>query len=446
MSKNILVIDDERKMTVLIKNALEDERFTVTETNSSELALELIDKHSFDIIITDLSMPKVTGIDILEKAKEKGDSEVILMTAFGSVESAVQAMKNGAADYIQKPFPMDELVLLCQRLAEKQALSGLSDLLANDLKNITSDKFIGKSDAAVKMLDMISKVAPTDTSVLLFGRSGTGKELAARMIHDNSTRKDKPFIAVNCAALTETLLESELFGHEKGAFTGAIAQKRGRFELADSGTIFLDEIGETSAGLQTKLLRVLEERQFIRVGGVDNVAVDVRIIAATNRNLKEEMKNGNFREDLFFRLNVFPVKIPTLAERTDDIKELSEYFLNKKKYAFSQLSDEVIALFKSYNWPGNIRELKNILERAMILAAGNKIEIEHIGIEDETEQVPLEVVSPAGSPAGLEGAEKQMIEEALKKASGNKTDAAKLLKITRRRLYSRMKFHGIDGH
>ncbi len=446
MSKNILVIDDERKMTVLIENALNNEGFVVTSSNSSESALKLIEEHSYDIIITDLSMPKVTGIDILEKAKQKGGCDVILMTAFGSVESAVQAMKNGAADYIQKPFPMDELVILCQRLSEKQALSGLSELMAGDLKNLTSDNFIGKSTAAVNMLDMISKVAPTDTSVLLFGRSGTGKELAARMIHENSTRKDKPFIAVNCAALTETLLESELFGHEKGAFTGAVSQKRGRFELADSGTIFLDEIGETSAALQTKLLRVLEERQFIRVGGIDNVEVDVRIIAATNRNLKEEIKNGSFREDLYFRLNVFPVEIPTLAERRDDIKELSEYFLKKKNYAFPDLSDESLGLLKSYDWPGNIRELKNILERAMILASGKKIEIEHIGIEDETERTPLEVELSKDSSGGLESAEKQMIEEALKKAGGNKTDAAKLLKITRRRLYSRMKYHSIDGH
>jgi len=446
MSKNILVIDDERKMTVLIENALTDDGFAVTSSNSPEEALGLIDKHSFDIIITDLSMPKVTGIDILEKAKQKGGCEVILMTAYGSVESAVWAMKNGAADYIQKPFPMDELVLLCRRLAEKQKLVGLSELMAGDLKNITSDRFIGKSPAAQKMLDMISKVAPTDTSVLLIGRSGTGKELAARMIHENSSRKDKPFIAVNCAALTETLLESELFGHEKGAFTGAVAQKRGRFELADSGTIFLDEIGETSAALQTKLLRVLEERQFVRVGGVDNVAVDVRIIAATNRNLKEEIENGRFREDLFFRLNVFPIEIPTLAERIDDIGELAEYYLNKKNYPFPRLSDEVLALLKSYNWPGNIRELKNILERAMILAAGKKIEMEHIGIEDETEKAPLEVALPKDTPAGLEDAEKRMIEEALKKADGNKTEAAKLLKITRRRLYSRMKFHGMSEH
>jgi len=446
MSKNILVIDDERKMTVLIENALTDEGFAVTSSNSPEEALGLIDKHSFDIIITDLSMPKVTGIDILEKAKQKGGCEVILMTAYGSVESAVWAMKNGAADYIQKPFPMDELVLLCRRLAEKQKLVGLSELMAGDLKNITSDRFIGKSPAAQKMLDMISKVAPTDTSVLLIGRSGTGKELAARMIHENSSRKDKPFIAVNCAALTETLLESELFGHEKGAFTGAVAQKRGRFELADSGTIFLDEIGETSAALQTKLLRVLEERQFVRVGGVDNVAVDVRIIAATNRNLKEEIENGRFREDLFFRLNVFPIEIPTLAERIDDIGELAEYYLNKKNYPFPRLSDEVLALLKSYNWPGNIRELKNILERAMILAAGKKIEMEHIGIEDESEKAPLEVALPKDTPAGLEDAEKRMIEEALKKADGNKTEAAKLLKITRRRLYSRMKFHGMSEH
>lgn len=440
---NILIIDDEKKMTILAAGALEEAGFEVTQCNNSEEALVLIDNHSFDIIVTDLSMPKVTGMDILKKAAARGGTEVVMMTAYGSVDTAVDAMKQGAADYIQKPFPMDELVLLCRKLAEKQKLSDLSEMLASDLKSLSYDQFIGNSKAAKGMLEMLAKVAPTDTSVLLIGKSGTGKELAANIIHENSTRRDKPFIPVNCAALTETLLESELFGHEKGSFTGAVARKRGRFELADGGTIFLDEIGETSPGLQAKLLRVLEEKQFVRVGGVDNVKVDVRVVAATNRDLKKEISDGNFREDLFFRLNVFPVKIPPLAERKEDITALTEYFLNKKKYPHNSLSSEVLVQLKSYNWPGNVRELKNILERAMILAAGDPIEMEHIGIEDETESTPLELEKGEVSSSGLEASEKAMIEKALKEAGGNKTEAAKLLKITRRRLYSRMKFHGI---
>lgn len=440
---NILVIDDEEKMTYLVEGALSDAGFSVTAVNSASEAMNLIDRHSYDIIITDLSMPKISGLDILEKAKQKGDSDVVLMTAYGTVETAVEAMKKGAADYITKPFPMDELVILCRKLSERQRLSGLTELLTRDIKSISYDKFIGNSKAARQMLDMISKVTPTDTTVLLAGKSGTGKELVAHLIHENSSRREKPFIPVNCAALTETLLESELFGHEKGAFTGADKRKLGRFELADGGVIFLDEIGETSPALQTKLLRVLEERQFVRVGGVDNVEVDVRVIAATNKNLKDEMSRGKFREDLFYRLNVFPVNIPTLAERKEDIPELAAYFLNRKQYKNPNLSAEVISLLKSYGWPGNIRELKNVLERAMILAGGEPIEVEHIGIEDETEMTPLEMAGAGSGSSGLEAAEKDMILKALEKTDGNKTEAAKQLKITRRRLYSRMKYHNI---
>jgi DNA-binding NtrC family response regulator len=440
---NILVIDDEEKMTYLVEAALSEAGFSVKAVSSPVEALKLIDRHSYDIIVTDLSMPEISGMDILEKARQKGDSEVIMMTAYGTVESAVEAMKKGAADYIVKPFPTEELVILCRKLAEKQKLTGLSDLLTRDIKEISYDKFIGRSDAARQMLEMISKVAATDATVLLTGKSGTGKELAAHLIHENSPRRDRPFIPVNCAALTETLLESELFGHEKGAFTGADKRKLGRFELADGGTIFLDEIGETSAALQTRLLRVLEEKQFVRVGGVDNVEVDVRVIAATNKNLKNEIAEGRFREDLFYRLNVFPIRIPTLAERGEDIALLTEYFLRRKNYANPGLSDEVVELLRSYGWPGNIRELKNIMERAMILAAGDPIEPEHIGIEDETETTPLEVSAEKGPASGLEDAEKEMILAALKKAGGNKTKAANLLKITRRRLYSRMKYHNV---
>ncbi|MFH2034979.1 MAG: sigma-54 dependent transcriptional regulator, partial [Candidatus Zixiibacteriota bacterium] len=429
---NILVIDDETKMTYLVESALSDAGYSVTSVNYPEEALKLIDKHSYDIIITDLSMPKIDGSKILEKAKEKGDSEVVIMTAYGTVESAVNAMKKGAFDYIVKPFPMDELVILCKKIEHQRKLNSLADMLTKDIKALSYDKFVGESDASQKMMDMISKVAATDTTVLLTGKSGTGKELAAHLVHENSNRKDKPFIPVNCAALTETLLESELFGYEKGAFTGADKRKLGRFELADGGTIFLDEIGETSPGLQAKLLRVLEERQFVRVGGVDNVEVDVRVVAATNRNLKEEIQRGKFREDLFYRLNVFPINIPSLNERIDDIKPLAEYFLAKKNYPIGKLSDEVVEIMESYSWPGNIRELKNILERAMILAGGEEIELEHISIEDETEKVPLDGDPGVSSKKGLEETEKNMIMKALEKCHGNKTEAAKLLKITRR--------------
>ncbi len=440
---HILVIDDESKMTYLVENALADGGFSVKSTNSPKEALELIEIHSFDIVVTDFSMPDINGLDILKKVKAKGDAEVIIMTAYGSVQNAVEAMKEGAADYIVKPFPMDELLILCRKLDYRRRLSGLSDMLTSDLKKISYDEFIGESKAAQQLLDMISKVAASEATVLLSGKSGTGKELAAHLVHQHSPRRNNPFIPVNCAALTETLLESELFGHEKGAFTGAVARKLGRFELADGGTIFLDEIGETSPALQAKLLRVIEEKQFVRVGGVDNVKSDVRIIAATNRNLKDDISAGKFREDLYFRLNVFPIKIPTLAERRDDIPGLVKYFLKHSHYRDPELSDDIIQILKSYSWPGNIRELKNILERATILAAGEKIGAEHIGIEDGIESAPLDLNGSIATDSGLEEAEKKMIIQALEGCNGNKTEAAKLLKISRRRLYSRMKFHGI---
>ena len=435
-------------MRDMLSQTLTAEGFDVDSASSGTHGVDLASKRSFDVVVTDLMMPDMDGIKVLSEIRDRDpDTAVIMMTAYATVESAVEAMKKGASDYILKPFSMDLLVDLCRKLADKQKLTALSSMLSEDLKQVSYDKFIGKSPAAREMLDMIAKVAPTDTTVLLTGKSGTGKELAAHLIHENSPRKNKPFIAVNCAALTETLLESELFGHEKGSFTGAVARKRGRFELADSGTIFLDEIGETSPALQAKLLRVLEEKQFLRVGGVDPVKTDVRVIVATNRNLKDEISEGKFREDLFYRINVFPINMPSLADRKEDTIELAKYFLKKKNYPYYSLSDEVIKLLASYGWPGNIRELKNILERAMILAAGGPIEIDHIGIEDETETAPIEPNTPASSPvisgAGLESAEKRMILDALEKTGENKTEAAKLLKITRRRLYSRMKYHGI---
>lgn len=445
---NILVVDDEPKMTSLICGTLEDAGHKVTTTTKPAKALKLIEKHSFDIVITDLSMPEISGMTILEAALEKEGTEVVMMTAYGTAETAVQAMKKGAADYLLKPFPLDELELLVGKLVEKQRLKSLSGHYQQVIKESVYDTFIGSSPAAQALKDLLAKVAPTDTTVLLTGKSGTGKELAACMIHELSPRTNHPFIAVNCAALTETLLESEMFGHEKGAFTGAVGRKRGRFELADKGTIFLDEIGEMSSGLQSKLLRVLEERQLIRVGGVDIVDIDVRVVAATNRILKEEIEKARFREDLYYRLNVFPIKMPTLVERTEDVIELAEHFLKKSNYPHAQLSEDVRELLLGYDWPGNIRELRNVIERAVILAGGELLSVKDFSLErDDGGGTPLigneTGAIRAGIENGLETTEKQMILDALNRVRGNKTEAARLLKISRRRLYSRMKVHNI---
>lgn len=441
----ILVVDDEPKMTSLICGALEDAGHAVTTTTKPAEALALLEKHAFDVVITDLSMPEISGMMILEKGLQKEGTEVIMMTAYGTVENAVAAMKQGAADYLVKPFSLDELTLLVKKLVDNQKQQSLGNHYREIEQNRFAERFVGSSPAAARVRKLIEQVAPTESTVLLTGRSGTGKELAARMIHDLSSRKGQSFIAVNCAAITETLLESELFGHEKGAFTGAVARKRGRFELAEGGTIFLDEIGEMSPNMQSKLLRVLEERKLVRVGGVDLVDINVRVVAATNRDLKEGIRAGNFREDLFFRLAVFPVPMPLLAERGDDVIELAEYFLTRAHYAHGHLGAPVRDLFCRYDWPGNIRELRNVLERAMILAGGEPLTIDEFNLEllDAPINEPGALGARIESVPGLQNAEKAMILNALEQAHGNKTEAARLLRITRRRLYSRMKVHGI---
>jgi DNA-binding NtrC family response regulator len=439
----ILVVDDEPKMTSLICGSLEDAGHSVITTTKPAEALKLIEQHSFDIVITDLSMPEISGMDILSRAIQKEGTEVIMMTAYGTVESAVAAMKKGASDYLLKPFSLDELTILVRKLVEQQKLASLTGHYREEIKARYSDTFVGSSPAAQKIRTLILQVAPTETTVLLTGKSGTGKELAARMIHDLSPRRSQPFIAVNCAAITETLLESELFGHEKGAFTGAVARKRGRFEIAEGGTIFLDEIAEMSPGMQSKLLRVLEERNLVRVGGVDQVAIDVRVIAATNKDLKGAISRGDFREDLFFRLHVFPIPMPSLHERGDDIIELAEQFLAGHGYRHPAISQPVKELLRRYDWPGNIRELRNVLERALIVAGGEPLEIEDIAIQVDDAPIVSCSQTEHVETEGLEKAERDMLLAALEKAGGNKTEAARLLKITRRRLYSRLKAHKI---
>jgi len=438
----ILVVDDEPKMTSLVCGELEDAGHRVTTSTDPREALSLLEKHSFDVIITDLSMPQVSGMEILNKSLEKPGTDVIMMTAYGTVETAVEAMKKGAADYLLKPFSLEELVLLVKKLVEQQKTRSLAQHYRKELTGRVGVEFIGSSAAAEKIKQMIKQVAATEATVLLTGKSGTGKEVAARMLHELSARAAKPFIAINCAALPETLLEAELFGHEKGAFTGAVARKRGRFELADGGTIFLDEIGEMPASMQSKLLRVLEERTVTRVGGVDQVPVDVRLVAATNRDLKQSLRDGNFREDLFYRLNVFPIHLPPLAERGRDVLELAEHFFAQVRFPHPELSEPVRELLLRYDWPGNVRELRNVLERAVILSSGEPLSLEDFSIE--IDDAPL--IDMGGSRSvqeGLEMAEKEMILAALKQTGGNKAEAARVLKITRRRLYSRMKAHDI---
>ena len=443
----ILVVDDEKKMGILIEGTLKDAGYSVKTVTCGDKALELLKKNTYDIVITDLKMEPVDGMQVLKKAKELNEeTEVIMMTAYATTQSAVQAMKSGATDYIIKPFALEELKLLVDKIVEKQKLVALNLQLQEDLGRAILDEFVGKSEKIKNVFELVNKVAKTDANVLLLGESGTGKELVARAIHQKSKRKTKPLITVNCAALTETLLESELFGHEKGAFTGAYAKKLGRFELADQGTIFLDEIGEISPIIQAKLLRVLEEKKFNRVGGVETIQVDTRVIAATNKNLEEITKQGKFREDLYFRLNVFPIWIPPLRERREDIPLLLDYFLKKYNYQGHKLSKDVMEQFINYDWPGNVRELKNILERAIILSDGKDIQTHHIGIKPLT-KVSYDSGIPVSEPTGdlsLEEMEKNMIMEALRKSKGNKTEAAKSLHITRRMLYSRMKKYGLQ--
>jgi DNA-binding NtrC family response regulator len=438
----ILVVDDEKKMGFLVGGTLEDAGHSLTICNSGHDAIALLQERSFDIVITDLKMDPPDGMDVLRKAKAlQPECEVIMMTAFASASTAVEAMKAGAYDYLIKPFSLDELVLIVDRLLLATKHVAREEQLQNDLESLSYDTFIGESEPVRKLLSMVEKVAKSDANVLILGKSGTGKELIANMIHKKSNRSTGPFVAVNCAALTETLLESELFGHERGSFTGAVKRKLGRFELADGGTLFLDEVGEVKLSVQVKLLRSLEQRKITRVGGTEEIKIDVRVISATNRNLENGMESGGFREDLYYRLNVFPIEMPSLAERKDDIPLLADYYCRKLKYEHDGLSNEVMAYLVSYDWPGNVRELKNVLERALILAAGTQIEVEHLTlkVKPATEQIIR-----TESSLALDDLEKQAVLDALRKAGGNKSKAAKILNITRRMLYSRLRKYGIE--
>ena len=440
MTGNILIIDNEKRMCGVLKAALELDQHHVEVAYDGDAGVQKFQKGEFDIVITDLKMPGKDGIAVLDFVKKASpDTEVILMTAYATAQTAVEAMRKGAYDYLIKPFEMVEMKLKVKQILEKKDLARENiDLKGKLREKYSLDNIIGQSEAMVKVYQMVEKVAPRDATVLIRGESGTGKELIAQAIHQQSLRAKGAFIAVNCAALPETLLESELFGHEKGAFTGAEKQKRGRFELADSGTIFLDEIGDMSPATQVKVLRILQSKELTRLGSEEMIHVDVRTVAATNRNLEALIKENIFREDLYYRLNVFPIYLPPLRERKEDIPDLVLHFLKKNHQSGDKIDPHTMRALMNYHWPGNIRELENIIERMIIMSGDDPITVEFLppqfqGVTQSSDSLSIEIPE-----AGLciDEVEKELINKALKKTGGNKSHAAKLLGITRRKLYS----------
>ncbi len=441
----ILIVDDERKVRVVLKNLLEMEGHEVREAEDGAYALKAVEEDAPDLVLSDIRMPGLDGLTLLKELKARAvPSDVILMTAHASAKTAVEAMRAGAHDYLIKPFENDEVLLRIKRLLDGKSLKRENAALRQELASgpFGADRVVFRSKAMRAVLQMAEKVAASDATVLLRGESGTGKEVIAECIHTASSRAGAPFVQINCGALAENLLESELFGHEKGAFTGAIARKIGVFEAADRGTIFLDEVGETPPALQVKLLRVLESRTFSRLGSLSAIQVDVRVIAATNRDLEEAMAEGAFREDLFYRLDVFPIELPPLRARSDDVLPLAEHFLRAHGRDLSALTTDVRGRLEGYGWPGNVRELRNVMERACILAGEGPIA--GAAMPDHVrpgERVAYDITIP-DEGLDLKEVEKGLIRQALRKAEGNKSRAAGLLGITRRTLYSKLDKYG----
>jgi two-component system NtrC family response regulator len=454
--ETILIVDDEKNYLRVLSAVLEEEGYEVLTALNGRDALEIQETSDLDLTLTDMKMPGMDGIKLLEHIKAKDpDLPVIMMTAHGTVDKAVEAMQKGAYSYILKPFDNERLIIYVKKAVAMFQVVKENRRLRDEVKSqYRFGNFIGKSKAMREVFEMIRKVAPANASVLVEGESGTGKELVAKSIHFNSPRRDKPFIAVNCSALSENLLESELFGHERGAFTGAVAKKKGRFELADSGTLFLDEIGELSTSLQVKLLRVLQEKIFERVGGTQAISVNIRIIAATNKNLKEEMIKGRFREDLFYRLNVVRIVLPPLTQRQEDIHLLVKHFI--EKYASERKSavpvigvdQEVGRIFYDYSWPGNVRELENLIERVMILCPNDTIRVSDLpaGFKDNVHNaLHLEgIPTHANLYETLATVEKAMIERALRMAGNVQAHAASILGIGKSGLNQKIKKYNLE--
>jgi DNA-binding NtrC family response regulator len=449
ISANILIVDDEKNIREGLGIALKRDGHNIFLSADGVEALKIMKDEEIDTVITDLRMPNLDG-DALMKTilNDYFNVPVIILTGHGTVETAVQAMRDGAYDFLTKPINLDKLSLIVKRAISQRQLIIENRNLQSKIDNYGKLNIIGKSEKMAKIYEIVEQVAPTKSSILIYGENGVGKELIANMIYEFSKRKGKPFIKVHCAALSESLLESELFGHEKGAFTGAIKTKKGRFELADGGTIFLDEIGEISSQVQIKLLRVLQERTFERVGGEETISVDVRIISATNRDLKTEIENNKFREDLYYRLNVVQVKLPPLRERKEDIPLLISSFLSDFSKENNKIIKEITSKAKTalynYDWPGNVRELRNVIESAVILCKNQVIDIDDLPPQIRKEE-DADNILKIEMPATMENIEKQAIISTLKLTNGNKSKASELLNLNRKTLHSKLSEYEIGS-
>jgi two-component system response regulator AtoC len=453
--KQILVADDDPSIRSLLNDLLTGEAFTVSEASTGLEVVEKAKEAPPDLVIMDIRMPELDGIEALSRLKAAApQTAVLIMTAFGSSNAAIRAMELGAFDYITKPFELDKITHTVKRVLEYQELTAEVQVLRQEISTLVqSERIIGNSPPMQEVYKIVGKVAKSDATVLISGESGTGKELVAEAIHYNSNRRAGPLVKVSCAALPETLLEAELFGHEKGSFTGAMTMRKGRFELADKGTVFLDEIGEITPGVQTKLLRVLQERIIERVGSSLPIKVDIRVICATNQDLSKLVASNRFREDLFYRLNVISIHMPTMRERKEDIPPLVEHFLGKHRYSATAqpaaISEEALRRLIEYDWPGNVRELENVIQRAVVLSRGQIITSRELPFEDHGEHDEDEegVVSERSFfKKSVSQFEKDLIMKALRDAGGNRSKAAKMLGIYRRLLYAKIKEYKLEGY
>jgi two-component system NtrC family response regulator len=450
--ETILIVDDEKNYLVVLSAFLSGEGYETVTADTAQQALEVVETTDLDLVLTDMKMPSMDGIELLRRIKEKSpDLPVVMMTAYGTVEKAVEAMQLGAFNFVLKPFQNETVKQIIRNAVSIYRVLKENRRLVEALESrYRFDNIIGKSKSMLAVFDIIQKVAHTKATVLITGESGSGKELIAKAIHFNSPRRNKPFVAVSCAALSETLLESELFGHDRGAFTGATAMKKGRFEMADGGTLFLDEIGDVPASVQVKLLRVLEEMTFERVGGTRTIAADIRLVAATNKDLRGEVEQHRFRDDLYFRLNVVHITLPPLRERSEDIPLLAAHFVNK--YARESNKGEMIIspaamrFFCHHRWPGNVREFEHAIERAVLLSEGNEISLDDlpkglVGFADL--EIPIDWEDLSNLPETLDGIEKKLIQKALSMSNNIQARAAKLLGITPSNLQYRLKKHNL---
>jgi DNA-binding NtrC family response regulator len=451
----VLIIDDEKLLRWSLQQNLGKEGFNVLTAETGAQGIEIFLEEQPDITLLDIHLPDMSGIDVLEKIKKDSkDASIIMITAFGDVQTAVKTIKLGAYDFVEKPFNMDKLKIVISKALETVSLrKEVFQFRSRLSKRYGFNSIIGKSSQMLKIMELVKKIAESDaTTIFLQGESGTGKDLIANVIHFESSRSDKPFMDINCTALPETLIETELFGHEKGAFTDAKHMKKGLFELADQGTIFLDEIGDMKGSTQAKLLKVIENKTFKRIGGVKDITVDIRVIASSNKNIAEEVRQGNFREDLYYRLQVIPITLPPLRDRTEDILVLTKFFINDFNREFKKnvkgISKESEKFFLNYHWPGNVRELRNVIERAMILENEEYMIPEHLPIDVSTHEAvsgktgKVQIKVPPGG-LNIEDVERDLIRQALEQVKWNQTRAAKLLNLTRDALRYRMQKFGI---